>query len=562
MRKKHWQIYPTLTHDAQLELSEYPPIFQQILFNRGIATKTEASEFISGLSQFDTSPFLIKGVNEAVERILFAIKHNQHITVYGDYDVDGVTSTALLVLFLASIGATVNDYIPNRFDEGYGLNKDAIASLREQGTQLIVTVDCGVRSIEEVAYANSLGLDVIIIDHHHPASELPEAIAIIDPKQPDDTYPEKNLAGVGLAYKVGVAISEKLNSRKHRASDYLDLVALGTVADLAPLIGENRSLVKDGITLLRRTNRQGLYSLMKISGINPEKVTASNIGYSLGPRLNAAGRLESAIEAYQLLTTNDILQASALAQSLDVQNKKRQEITAEIQKRAEEMAFMENNNPILLFAADPSFNPGVVGLAASRLVEDYYRPAIVAHRGEKYTRGSCRSIPEFHITEALDQCDDILEHYGGHAAAAGFTVRNEMLDELKQRLLNNASKQLLDLELLPTINIDVEVSLSELKPDLIPFLDKLQPTGYGNPQAKFLSRGVQPTQFYAVGRDKKHLKIKVTDGWITYDGIGFNLGYWVENMPNFVDLVYTFEINEYQGRKTLQLNIKDIRPSE
>jgi len=560
MKNKRWQIFPELTHEAEQELSEYPPVFRQILFNRGLATKKAASDFLSAAPQFDTSPYQIKDMAKAVDRILFALNHNQQIAIYGDYDVDGVTSTALLVLFLRSVGGNVVKYIPNRFEEGYGLNKDAITSLSEQGTELIITVDCGVRSIEEVAFAKSIGIDIIISDHHHTGSELPDALAVIDPKQPGDMYPDKNLAGVGLAYKIGVAVSERLNSHQHRASDYLDLVALGTVADLAPLTGENRALVRDGIDLLRRTNRQGLFSLMKTSGVNPQKVSASHIGYMLGPRLNAAGRLQSALAALNLLITDNLLEASSLAQELDAQNKKRQEITTEIQKKAEQLALQSGDEPILLFAADEAFNPGVVGLAASRLVEDYYRPAIVAHRGEEYTRGSCRSIPEFHITEALDSCADILEHYGGHAAAAGFTVKNANLEVLQERLLIQASEKLENLELIPNINIDVAIKLSNLTPEILPFLDKMQPTGYGNPQAKFLSRSLHPVSYYAVGKEKKHLKMKVSDGRITYDAIAFNQGDWVQKMPDSIDLVYTFEVNEYQGRRTLQLNVKDLKP--
>ncbi|HEY62741.1 MAG TPA: single-stranded-DNA-specific exonuclease RecJ [Anaerolineae bacterium] len=561
MSTKRWQIYPTLTPEAQKELSNYPPFFRQILFNRGYATQKSSKVFLAEIPSPEHDPFLIHGIEEATNRILFALEKKQSISVYGDYDVDGVTATALLTLFLKSVGGSVTGYIPNRFDEGYSLNKEAITNLHEQGTDLIITVDCGVRSIEEVDYANTLGIDIIISDHHHPGNELPRAFAVIDPKQSDDSYPEKNLAGVGLAYKISSAISQRLNSRQYRAADYLDLVALGTVSDLAPLVGENRSLVRDGIDLLRRTNRQGLYSLMKVCGINPEKVNASNIGYSIGPRLNAAGRLNSALAAYNLLISDDLNEVSKIAQDLDYQNKQRQEITIKIQEKAEKLAIEYEPNPLLLFAADKSFNPGVVGLAASKLAEEFYRPAIVAHIGDKYSRGSCRSIPEFHITEALDQCKDILEHHGGHAAAAGFTVKNENLPELRKRLSEIASSQLNKIDLLPTINADLEIKLSELTPDLLPYLDKLQPTGYGNPQAKFLCRGLQPIYHRQVGRDGNHLKLKVSDGWITYDAIAFNQGYWHEHMPKYIDIIFTFEINEYQGRKNLQLNIKDLKSS-
>jgi single-stranded-DNA-specific exonuclease len=338
-------------------------------------------------------------------------------------------------------------------------------------------------------------------------------------------------------------------------------VALGTVADLAPLSGENRALVRAGLQAMRQPRRQGLLSLIGVCGLKAGQVTATHIGFVLGPRLNAAGRLDSALAAYELLTTESVFEAGRLAQLLDGQNRERQKITREIQEHAEQLALANNPDALLLFAAHPDYNPGVVGLAASRLVDSYYRPAIVAQQGEEFTRGSCRSIPEFHITEALDQCAGLLERHGGHAAAAGFTVRNENLAMLAEQLQQIAAEQLGRLDLRPILHADAEVPLSELKPDLLNYLDWLQPTGFGNRQAVFVTRDLKVSSCRTVGREAAHLKLSVTDGWITYDAIAFRQGHWKEQMPERVDLVYTFERNEFNGRISLQLNVKDLRPA-
>ncbi len=423
------------------------------------------------------------------------------------------------------------------------------------------------RSLIEAEHARDIGLDLIITDHHHPGKELPPAFALINPKQLGDLYPDRDLAGVGLAFKLVSALSTYLKEKGNPVyrdldvEDFLDLVAVGTVADLAPLVGENRAMVRAGLKTIHHPRRQGLLSLIGAAGLKAERVTASDIGFVIGPRLNAAGRLDSALAAFNLLTTQDVDRAGQLAQQLDNQNLERQRITKEIQIQAEELALAENPEALLLFAAHEDFNPGVVGLAASRLCELYYRPTIIAHRGQTYTRGSCRSIREFHITEALDECDDLLVHHGGHAAAAGFTVRSERLPELIQKLQGIAIEQLAALELRPTLYADVEIPLSELKPDLIPYLEWMQPTGYGNRQAQFVTRNLHITSARSVGRDSAHLRLSVTDGKITYDAIAFRLGHWLQKMPPAVDLLYTFETNEFNGRVSLQLNVKDIQPS-
>jgi single-stranded-DNA-specific exonuclease len=562
MHTKRWLIPPTLTPEADKALVAFPPVLRQVLFNRGYATDADARIFLKAEPPFDTDPFQMSGMRAAVERICHALKNKEPIAIYGDYDVDGVTATALLVDTLNALGADVRGYIPNRFDEGYGLNNDALSQLKDDGVRLVISVDCGIRSPDEALHARTVGLDLIITDHHHPSEGLlPSALAVINPKQPGDVYPDKDLAGVGIAYKLAEAlVSEMGPANGFQLSNLLDLVALGTVADLAPLVGENRFLVRRGLRQIRGTTRQGLFSLAAVAELKLPKVTATDIGFRLGPRLNAAGRLDEALAAYELLTTTDFMRAGQLAQQLDVQNRERQRITREMQSQAETLALANEADAFLLFAADQSFNAGVVGLAASRLTETYYRPAIVAHIDTDTTRGSCRSIPEFHITDALDQCADLMVRHGGHAAAAGFTVENDKLDELVLRLKSIAREKLGSQELRPTLTADAEIPLTEVRPELLNALKYLEPTGYGNPDAVFVSRGVKVRNARTVGGDGKHLKVYFEDEQgMSHDAIGFRLGHLQPELPERVDIMFTYEINEFNGRINYQLNLKDVK---
>ena len=560
---KRWVISPRITPQASEALNTFPPILQQIVFNRGLATDADARAFLRAQPNFNPDPFQFTGMQTAVDRIQYALMHHEPIAIYGDYDVDGVTATALMVEALQKVGANVRGYIPNRFDEGYGLNTDALDTLKADGVKLVITVDCGIRSPDEALHARTIGLDLIISDHHHPDGlNLPPALAVINPKQHGDLYPDKDLAGVGIAYKIIEALTSNVESQtsNFQLSDLLDLVALGTVADLAPLVGENRVLVRKGLKQIRETKRQGLFSLAGVAEMKIDKVTAGNIGFMLGPRLNASGRLESALASFELLTTTDFMRAGQLAQQLDVQNRQRQTITRSMQKQAEEIAMGEDPEAFLLFAAHEDFNPGVVGLAASRLTEVYYRPAIVAAQNAEETRGSCRSIPEFHITDALDQCKDLLVRHGGHAAAAGFTVKNHNLPELVAQLKSIAKDQLSDKDLRQTLSADMEVALAALNFEVLKHLEFLEPTGYGNPDAVFVSRNVKVKSSRTVGADAKHLKLTLEDDrGAVFDSIGFRLGHLRDTLPARVDVLYHFEANEWNGKRSLQLNLKDVK---
>lgn len=563
---KRWQIHHQIPNDIYRELGDFSPLMRQLLYNRGFENSESAAAFITGTVDFPMDPFLLKDMDAAVERLHMAVTGGQKIAIYGDYDADGVTSTALLVEFLAALGVKARAYIPDRYDEGYGLNNEAIRLLAGEGIGLVITVDCGVRALGEIALANELGMDVIVSDHHHPGPELPHAVAVIDPKQEGDAYPEKYLAGVGLTYKLAQAYLSRYPHEGVNADDWLDLVAIGTVVDLAPLRGENRLLVRAGLEQLRGKPRQGIYSLAQVAGIDLHKCDSSNLGFGLGPRLNAAGRLESALTAFELLTTRDPHVAGKLAQQLDSYNAERQDMTTEIREKAAQAVLAEDPEAILFFAADPDFSEGVVGLAASRLVESYYRPSIVAHQGEEFTVASCRSIPEFHITQALDECADLLVRHGGHSAAAGFTVRNEDKDALVARLREIATRLLGNQELLPGLEIDREIKLDKLEPRFIPGiledLHQLEPTGRGNPEPVFASFDVGIKSSRVVGREGSHLKLTLQAGRNFYDGIAFRQGYWVTDMPERVDIAYRFEVNEFNGRSSLQLNIKDMRATE
>lgn len=560
---KRWQEPErSIPERVRMELKAYPAPFAQILFNRGITTAAGAEQFLNSENLPLGDPFRMKDMRIAVDRISQAVLRGEQIVIYGDYDVDGVTATVLMVEVLQAIGAKVSQYIPSRYDEGYGLNTDAMSRLKEEGTSLVITVDCGIRSNEEADYARRIGLDLIITDHHHPLEDVPRAVAVICPKQAGDDYPDKDLAGVGVAYKLAQGLAAQPNFSGISLQSYLDLVALGTVADLVDLKGENRILVQKGLRQIRSQKRQGLVSLAGAAEISIGKTTAMDIGFGFGPRLNAAGRLETAQAAYNLLITREASETGWMAQQLNRQNYQRQMETREIQEKAAQLAVPTGAISSIIFAIDENFKSGLVGLAASRLVDTYYRPAVVGQREADTTRCSCRSIPEFHITDALDQCSDLLIRHGGHAAAAGFTVSNEKLEALIRKLTRIADDQLGGKDLRPTLVADASVDLVELDSELFGCLEQLQPTGYGNREPLFLVRRAKILNKRLVGAEGTHLKMTLSSArGVVMDAIGFRLGDRVEELPEWVDVLSTFERNEYKNHSSFQLNVKDIRPA-
>ncbi len=558
-----WRIQPSMPVSVMDALAVYPRILQRLLYNRGIRTQAEANIYLqqSG-SLYD--PFLYGGLKEAVKIIFSEIDEGNPIVVYGDYDVDGVTATTILVQVLRKLGAKVKGYIPNRFEEGYGLNKEALKSLYSEGTKLIITVDCGIRSPAETQYGKELGMKMIISDHHDPAEKIPDADAVICAKKPGDLYPDKNLAGAGIAYKIAEALLSSRPVAGAEAEDWIDLATLGTVADIVPLTGENRSLVKRGLQKLQTSSRPAIIALSEIGGFHLSDFSASTIGYSIGPRLNAAGRLETATLSLNLLLSQDLASARVLASQLDDQNKQRQVLTRDIEEKVSGKIKTRYGQeiPTLIADCDPAFNMGVVGLAASKLTEAYYRPAIVGAKGDESTRASCRSIPEFHITNALNECADLLERFGGHAMAAGFTVKNENWDKLIDRLKDITQERLGSVKLQPTRTADMEITLDYLDESLLTMIQELEPNGQMAPEPVFLVRNLRPVSVRPVGNDQKHLKLNFSsDSQREMSGIAFRQGFWAGNLPQKVDILCNFEKNTYQGRDSLQLNVLDIRPS-
>jgi single-stranded-DNA-specific exonuclease len=576
---KRWDIAPPVPRRQLDRLSHLNLLLVQILFNRGVTDPEDADAFLSVRARFD-DPFRMKGVTVAVARIRAAIRAGEPIVVYGDFDADGVTSTVLLVNALAALGAHVSPYIPHRVDEGYGLHNDALDKIAAAGARLVITVDCGIRSPVEVAHGQALGLDMIITDHHSIQRDaddrdiLPPALAVINPKQQADSYPYRDFAGVGLAFKLAQALllAEKREPilpqpPELKEEDLLDLVALGTVADLAPLLSENRSLVQRGLAELNRPRRPGIQAMLEEASLAPGKVDATAIGFVLGPRINAAGRLAHANLSYDLLTAPDVLAARPLAVELAALNRERQNLTsakvelAQQQIAADRDGCGDRGDRYLYLVAHPDFESGIVGLVAGRLVEELYRPVLVAKIGEEETHGSARSIVEFNITAALDACRELLVRHGGHAAAAGFAVKNENLAALRARLEASAARELAGRDLLPFLPVDAVVSLADLDRALVAQLAGLEPCGYANPQPVFASAGLEVVSARLVGADGKHLKLTVRDPRTrtSMDAIAFRMGEWYGNLPGRIDLAYAVEINEFNGRKSLQLNVKDIR---
>ncbi len=565
LKSKRWQVSPPLPADQAARFQRFHPIVAQILYNRGHTDPDAAQRFLLGQTP-PGEPFKMRGMAQAVSRIRQAIRKREPMVVYGDFDADGVTSTALLVSVLKALGANVQHYIPHRVDEGYGLNSESLRKLARRGFKLVITVDCGIRSLQEVEDGKEAGLDMIITDHHSVGPQVPAALAVINPKQAACKYEEKMLAGVGIAYKLAEALlkvsaSQDRREAPIRAEELLDLVAIGTVADLAPLShAENRALVMGGLRQLREARRPGIRALMEVAGLTPEKIDATSIGFAIGPRLNAAGRLSSAEVAFKLLTTDDLQEAMACANQLQELNRKRQELTREAQEYVRTVAQVDSSTS-LIFAADPRFQQGIVGLVAGRLTEEFYRPAIILQQGEHESHGSCRSIAEFNITEALDQCADLLIRHGGHAQAAGFAIYNENLPQFQHQITRIVESGLRGKDLRPTLRIDAEVQFSQLNEALYEALCGLEPCGHEHPTPILCSRRLRVVDKRLVGKDNAHLKLRLSDGDQVLDAIAFRLGELNGDLPVYVDVAYQLDLNEWNGSRQLQLKVQDVHES-
>jgi single-stranded-DNA-specific exonuclease len=577
---KRWLISERASRSQLRRFNGLSPILAQVLINRGFETPQAAWKFLND-RKTTHNPFDMPDMKRAAERILDALAGHEHIVVYGDFDADGVTATALLVEGLTELSQMVHKtngtsttsqitpYIPHRIDEGYGLNKDALEHLAAEGADLVITVDCGIRSIQEVEDGKAAGLDIIVTDHHSLGPELPRAYAVINPKR--EGYKEPMLAGVGVAFKLVQALIMQARDDQRFAlpdplqfhRDLLDLVAIGTVADVMPLDrAENRVLVRRGLSVIQSGKRPGLRALMEVARGQIDKADAMAIGFVIGPRINAAGRLDHAMEAYHLLTARDDETAAHYARILQDLNRKRQDVTRQAQAAISQQLQADSGDLPLIFASDASLSPGIVGLVAGRLTEEYFRPAIVMEEGEEESRASCRSIPQFDITAALDECADLLIRHGGHALAAGFTVHNDNIDRLRHELTERARTALDGQLLKPTLPIDVEIDIEQLSETLAQELTLLEPCGKDNALPVFMCRAVRVESIRTVGTDDKHLKLSLhRSNGPPLDAIGFGLGGWKQklNSHDRIDIAFHLEINEWHGRRNLQANLQDIR---
>lgn len=566
MPRLEWVVSPEPDYKLVDEISQslnLPSIIVKILVNRGVDTVDEIQSFIEPKMSDLSDPFELPDMGKAVERIVDALRENEKIMVYGDYDVDGITASSLMFLVLNKLGAQVSYYLPNRLVEGYGLSEDGIAEAVKRGATLIVSVDTGVTAIDEVEYARGKGIDVVVTDHHEPGETIPKAAAIVNPKIIRDSEKGHELAGVGVAFKVAQALYRRLQQDESELEEHLDLVALGTSADIVPLIHENRILTKYGIRQIVRTTKPGLKKLVFVSGLMGKEISTGQVVFILAPRINAIGRLGDAEKAIKLLTTRDEAAASEIARFLDEENRRRKAIDEKTLDEALELletsVDLENDRAIVLDSS--GWHQGVIGIVASRLVERYYLPTVLISVEGDVGKGSARSIPGFHIYEALRSCGDILLRFGGHKYAAGLSIKAENIPEFRERFKKVASEKLNLDDLTPKLHIDAEVDIDDIDMDFVQTIEMFSPFGPQNMRPVFLTRNLSIVgQPYIVGRN--HLKMRVKRGDNVLDVIGFGFGEHANALSMRgvdVDMAYVVEANTYFEQPRIQLRVKDLR---
>ncbi|OCT14968.1 single-stranded-DNA-specific exonuclease RecJ [Paenibacillus pectinilyticus] len=551
-------LVEAFVRDLQLD-----PLVARILVLRDIRDVSEAKQFMQGGIGDYHDPYLLDGMLPAVERIRQALANNELIRVYGDYDADGVSSTSLMAHLLKGLGAHFDTYIPHRIREGYGLNRGAILLAKEQGVGLLITVDTGISAVQEVAYCRELGLDVIVTDHHEPPEILPDALAVINPKKPGCPYPYKMLAGVGVAFKLAQALLGRF------PEELLEFAALGTVADLMPLTGENRLLVKMGLQRMQDSSYVGFRSLIRVSGIERKEVTAGHIGFSLAPKINASGRLEAADIAVKLLTTADENEAEQIAYELDMLNKERQQIVEDMVQEAFAMAEAQRAKGMdkVIVVAKEHWNVGVVGIVASKIVEKFYRPTLVLSIDPLtgIAKGSARSIAGFDLHKALTACKDLLDHYGGHQAAAGMSLNSAHLDAFTEQLNELAAATLTDQDFVPVLRVDNQCQLADVPIASIEGLEQLAPFGMGNPSPKFMFTNLGLDDIRTMGKEKQHLKLGLSQSKdeisCSVEAVGFGRGNLAALIaPSAkVDVLGELSINEWNGVRKPQIIMQDLR---
>ncbi|MCF8018669.1 MAG: single-stranded-DNA-specific exonuclease RecJ [Vallitaleaceae bacterium] len=562
MKEKIWKIregddIKVATIRSEMALS---PIIARLLVNRGIDTKEAVYDYYNATTESFHDPFMMTDMKMAVKRILRSRDQEEKIMIYGDYDVDGVTSTSILYMFLEEIGCLVDYYIPDRHEEGYGINIEALTEVKDRGFKLLISVDTGITAVKEVAYSNEIGLDVIITDHHECQDVLPRGIAVLNPKREGDTYPFKMLAGVGVTFKLIQALA-RTTDVENKIWKYLDLVAVGTIADIVPIYGENRTITKLAFQSMPTTWNKGLEALMKVSDLEGKKMTAGRIGFGIGPRLNAAGRIKHAKEAVELFILNDTSKCMTIAEGLDQDNKNRQSLEKRIFEEAVALIEASSNPPnqkVIVVTSD-SWHHGVIGIVASKLVEKYYRPIIILTIKDGVASGSARSVEGFNLYLALKANGHLFDKFGGHEMAAGMSLQENNIEALEKELNLYADEHMEKDVLIPKLKVDMVMKLEDIGLELIEDIQKMEPFGMGNPEPTFICEG-PIHHMKKIGKDQTHLSLELgVDPKIR--GVGFSLGEvteWIDD-GQLVECVCSLEINEWNQRKSPQMMVKDIR---
>ena len=567
MIKKLWKLKEQQDEKSILSLSDslnISNVLANLLIQRRVTNFFEAKTYFRPSLDTLYDPFLMNGMHEATQRVIHALTNNEKICVYGDYDVDGTCSAALMYLFLKELGAEVQTYIPNRLTEGYGMSIQSVDYLKEHGVNLIITVDCGITAVDEIDHANELHIDTIICDHHQSKEKIPNAYAVLDPIKPGDTYPFKHLSGAGVAFKLARAVGERIG-KKELPLKYLDLVALAGAADIVQLVDENRVLVKEGLDLINANPRPGISALIKCARMDPGNLTAGQIVFTIAPRVNAVGRLGDANRAVELFTTNDPQKATELAQVLEEENLERRKIDEMTFSHAMQLVETKVNfeTDLGIVLHNDNWHPGVIGIVASRLVEKFHKPSVMLTTIDGVAKGSARSVPGFNIYEALQSCDDLLLQFGGHEAAAGLAIEIENLDIFRARFNAILRQNMKQEDIQPEIHIDAKISLSEISPKFIRVLDQFAPFGPGNLRPVFLSENVSLA--YApriVGTNHLVVSLRQNGNEKIFDAIGFNLGAYASDLDKekiLVDIVYTIEATQKDGKTYPQLRLRDLQ---
>ncbi|HBF38501.1 MAG TPA: single-stranded-DNA-specific exonuclease RecJ [Firmicutes bacterium] len=562
---KKWKLIENISNNASQFAQELAisPLLAHLICNRGITDVTAAKDFLLPTLEQLHDPFFFKDMKRAVERLKQAIDKQETVLIYGDYDVDGITSISLMIRVLSKhLPGKLIYYTPKRLEEGYGLHLSSLDKALSKGVTLIITVDCGISAIEEALFLKSKGIDLIITDHHEPKDSLPEAFALIDPKIADSGYPFPQLAGVGVTFKLLQGLAAELPEITERLLANLDLVAFGTVADIVPLLEENRVLVKYGLEKIQKTNNVGLQALIQGAALQEREITSGHIGYLLAPRVNAAGRMANPCLGVKLFLTNDPIQAMDLAKELEKENQKRQEIESQVlqeaKKQIEADPVFENEHAFVL--AGEHWHLGVIGIVASKLVEIYNKPVILIGLDGEEGRGSGRSIQGFNLFNALEHCEQHMIKFGGHEFAAGLSIKRENIPAFREAFLKEAKTNLPSEALIPSIQIEGLIELNGITLDLVRELGKLAPCGSSNPTPVLGCKSLDLVGYKSVGENGKHLKLKVSDHHVVCEGIGFNMGFIQPELATTseVDVAFSLEENNWNGNIQVQLNLKDV----